>query len=47
MHTWQTLGFLCAAAACIVASVERSWAVALLGASLALALVPTVFNAAA
>jgi hypothetical protein len=44
MHTWQTLGFLCAAAACIVAAAERAWAVALLGASLALVLVPAVFS---
>lgn len=45
MHTWQTLALLCACAACIIAAVEHSWAIALIAASLALALVPVVFSA--
>lgn len=44
MHTWQTFAFLCACAACIIAAVEKAWAIALIAASLALALVPVVFT---
>ena len=44
MQTWFTFAFLTAAAACIICLFERSWAVALLGASLAFALVPAVFQ---
>lgn len=44
MHTWQTLAFLAAAAACIVATVGKAWTLALIGASLALTLVPAVFS---
>jgi len=44
MHTWQILAFLTAAAACILAGIERAWVLALIAASLALALVPAVFQ---